>query len=132
MYHCDGECVPLADDIPCDRHIIEYHSNSTGMFHRCGLTSNGICINDLGNCLSQAKTEVLLAEYCNYRVSKSFRQPSHIKCEGKKNWLIHCTTLVVLRSQIFLYNTTTNPSEYVIICVCINCVEFIKGPINLY
>ena len=117
MYHCGGECVQTltADDIPCGQH---YYSNSTGMFVRCEPTSNSMCITDLGNCLSQAKTGVLLIEYCIYRVTESLHQLSHIKCEGKKNWLEHCTTLVIPRSQIFIHNDTTNSSEYVIIlCV---------------
>ena len=117
MYHCDSECVLLADDIPCDQSIIEYHSNTTGIFQRCEPTSNGMCITDLGSCLSQAKTGVLLTEYCNYNVINLLHRPSDniIKCEGKNTWLEHCPTLVIPWSQIFLHNTTSNQSEYVII-----------------
>lgn len=118
MYHCDGGCIPMANDIPCIQHSIEYLSNSTGMFPRCAHApiSNGTCImvTDLEHCLSQAKNGVLLIEYCNYLIKNSTSLPdqlSHFKCENNRNWLNQCTTLVILRSQIFIYNTT-NSSEY--------------------
>ena len=118
MHHCDGGCIPMANDIPCKRYSIEYHSNSTGTFVSCphAPVSNGTCLmaTDLGDCLSQARNEALLIEHCNYQVVDSNSLPdqlSHFKCESNRNWLNQCTTLVILRSQVFIYNTT-NASEY--------------------
>lgn len=113
MYHCGGECIPIANDtISCKRHNVEYYSNSTGRFESCKPTSNDTCITNLGNCLSQAESGVLLIGLCTYGVTQSLRQQPGIKCdsEGRNIWLNRCTTLVVVWSQSFLYNTT-NPSE---------------------
>jgi hypothetical protein len=134
MYHCDGKCIRIIDDgINCN---IDYHSNSTGILEICKPKSNGTCITDLGNCLPQAKSGILLIGTCTYKVSSSLRQLPHIQCdsEGKNIWLNGCTTLEILRLQSFVYNTTTHPSEYVYIyysIVCIGmCVSLRNQPSN--
>ena len=118
IYHCDDECVSVANDAPCERIAIEYFSNSTGKFTLCQPTiSEGNCITDLNNCLSaQATDGFLLIKQCNYSVKNS-NLPLHTQCNSKNNWLEGCDILIVLLSQTVVYSNTTNSSEYNIVYV---------------
>ena len=114
MYHCGDMCIPLTDDT-YKRHkcSVEYFSNSSGTFEHCEVKFNNTCITNFGDCLLQAKSGVLLTGLCTYKKSTSLiRQLCHISCDFEKGntWLNSCTTLVEIRSQSALYNTT-NPSE---------------------